>query len=207
MKTGMKFLILFCLTTVFAGSLQAQTPVNLKMEKLHEDQWVEYSIEPGETKEVAVIEVKILAMLIVNSSLQARFPAFVTSDKASKIPTGLTGTTGKFTSTPYTGPIDTATAHMPACGSCRVENFGEMTTWILKNNGNTVTSGTDEIDRTYISNISANFKFKGNGNRAGQLTPGTYIVSLKCETGTPCKSWLNVYLENTGSVDPSNVGP
>lgn len=207
MKNVMKLLMLICLATAFAGSLQAQTPVSLKMEKMHEDQWVEYSLNPGETKEVAVIEIKIPGMLVVNSSLQVRFPAYSTSDKASKIPTGLIGTTGKFTSTPYHGPVDTATTHTPACGSCRVDNFGEMTTWSVKSNGNKVSGGTDEIDRTYFGNTNVNFKIKDNGNRAGELAPGKYTVFLKCETGTPCKSWLNLYLDNVGSVDPSNLGP
>lgn len=208
MKDVIKFLMLVCLTAALAGSLQAQTPINLVIEKMHEDQWVEYSLNPGETKEIAVIEVKIPGMLSVNSSLQARFSAFTTSDKVSKIPTGLMGTTGRFTSTPYRGPIDTATTHIPACGSCRVDNFGEMTTWTLKSNGNTVSGGTDEIDRTYFGGENIiNFKFKGNGNRAGDIAPGKYIISLKCETDTPCKSWLNFYLSNMAAPDPSNLGP
>lgn len=206
MNNKMKFLMLACLSAILAVAAQAQAPAKLKLEKIHEDQWAQYSINPGETKEVAVVEVGIAGSLHIYSSLQGKFDKWG-ADSGTKIPDGIFGSTGKYANIPYTGSVVAPNGTLiGACGVCRTESFDEMTTWTLKKDGNQINNGNDEIRRTFISQ-SMQTKFKNDGNRAGEITPGTYSIAIKCNADSPCKSWLSIYLDPPGMSDPNNLMP
>lgn len=191
MKKIVKAFILAAAAGIFSVAANAQTDDSkietVKLEKLGEMKTVEYSIKPGESRDIAIVDSKISQHLFIKSSQQG-----VPSENASKTPT-----------TPAV--INSSTISMERTSLVKVQ---AKTNWTLKKDGKETATGNDAHEYTSSTANSNKYNMKFYADTTQVLSPGMYVISIKCVQDKPCGDKLTVGYTLLGSApDPTNLEP
>ncbi len=160
----------------------------VRLEKMGETKTVEYSLNPGETREIAVIDSKTGNQILVKSSQQG-----VDSESS----------TAKFAKTPQV--INSSVITTERYGFVKVP---AKTNWTLKKDGKEAAAGDDAYEHGTTTANAAKLNLKFNADSTSFLPPGMYIISIKCVQDKPCEDKLTIGYTSGGNVpDAANLDP
>ena len=182
---------LFIMAGIFSIEVNAQTNNSkietVVLEKMGEMKTVEYSLAPGETKEIAVIDSKTGNHIFIKSSQQG-----VPSENSS----AKTGTTPQVINSSVITTEQYGLVKVPA-----------KTNWMLKKDGKDAASGSDAYEYGTTTANTARLNTKFDADTTPVLPPGTYILSIKCVRDKPCEDKLTVGYVISVAPDAANLEP
>lgn len=163
------------------------TPETVVLEKMSDTKMVEYSLKPGETKEIAVIDSKIGNHIFIKSSQQG-----VPSENSA----------AKSGTTPVV--INSSVITTEQYGLVKVQ---AKTNWTLKKDGKEAATGNDSYEYGTTTANTAKLNLKFNADSTSFLPPGMYVVSIKCVQDKPCEDKLTIGYTSGSTPDAANLEP
>jgi len=158
------------------------------LEKMSDTKTVEYSLKPGETKEIAVIDSKTSNHILIKSSQQG-----VPSEKSAAAQTGTTPAV-----------INSSVITTERWGLVKVQ---AKTNWTLKKDGKEAAAGSDAYEYGTTTANTTRYNTKFNADTTPVLPPGTYIVLIKCVQDKPCEDKLTIGYTIGHAPDAANLEP
>ncbi|MGI8494188.1 MAG: hypothetical protein ACR2L1_02595 [Pyrinomonadaceae bacterium] len=191
MKKITKAFVLAAAAGIFSVTANAQTDNSkietIVLEKMGETKTIEYSLKPGETQEIAVVDSKAAHHLLIKSSQQG-VPSENPAAKTGSMPS----------------VINSSTITTERWGLVKVQ---AKTNWTLKKDGKETAAGSDayEYGTTTANTTRHNTKFAADTTQI--LPPGTYVISIKCVQDKPCEDKLTVAYTLGPAPDALNLEP
>lgn len=182
---------LFIMAGIFSIEVNAQTNNSkietVVLEKMGETKTVEYSLAPGETREIAVIDSKTGNQIFIKSSQQG----VPSENSAAK-----TGTTPQVINSSVITTEQYGFVKVPA-----------KTNWMLKKDGKEAATGNDSYEYGTTTANTAKLNLKFNADSTSFLSPGMYVVSIKCVQDKPCEDKLTIGYTGGQVPDAANLEP
>lgn len=153
---------------------------------------VEYSLKPGETKEIAIVDSKTGNKILVKSS-QKGVPHI---SKVGGLEISASDN-GFYSNQPPAANDDNGKRVVPA-----------KTNWFIKKDGKDAASGNDAFEYTASKHHpERRYNLKYHADITLFLEPGTYFLSIKCVQEKPCEDKVEFGYSAGSTPDATNLEP